>query len=96
MADTGESHWIERAQSAEAKLATLKDNYEPALERVKRFKSNFGVREKSNGTIEIDFDKLVERLGVEACLELRRAIDEKYRIRGEAGEKPKISVRGGA
>jgi hypothetical protein len=96
MVDTGESYWIERAQSAEAKLAALKDNYQPALERVKVFKANFGVREHSNGTIDIDFDKLVTRLGIESCLELRRVIDEKYNISGEAGQKPKIRVPAGS
>ena len=96
MADTGEQYWIERAQSAEAKLATLKENYQPALERVKQFKANFGVREHSNGTIDIDFDKMVTRLGIEACLELRKIIDEKYSISGEAGAKPKIRVQAGS
>jgi hypothetical protein len=88
-----DSHWIERAQSAEAKLATLKNQFEPALERVKAFKANFGVREKSNGEIEIDFEKMVERLGADGCLELRRVIDERWNISGNPGEKPKVRVK---
>lgn len=73
-----ESIWIDRAQSAEAKLKTLKEAYEPALERVKAFKQNFGVKERGNGEIEIDFEKFVQRLGEASALELRAVIDEHY------------------
>ena len=90
-----DSMWIERAQSAEAKVKTLQDQYAPAIERVKEFKANFGVREHSDGRIDIDFDKFAENLGIEAALELRRVIDEKYRISGAPGEKPRISVGSG-
>jgi len=96
MADAGDGYWVDRAQSAEAKLATMKENLEPVLDKVKRFKANFGIRESSDGTIDIDFDKFVERLGPEACLDLRRVIDEKYNISGGPGEKPKIRVRASA
>ena len=51
-----ESVWIERAQSAEARLNTLKQAYEPALERVRNFKANFGIRERDDGSIDVDFD----------------------------------------
>ena len=87
-----EDHWISRAQSAEAQLATMKDAYGPALERVKQFKENFGVRERSNGEIVIDFDKLVERLGAKNALELRAIIDAAYNISGEPGEKPHMRL----
>lgn len=74
----GDSHWIERAQSAEARLKTLQQAYEPALEKTRNFKANFGVKERSNGEIDIDFEKFVKKLGREAALELRRIIDEQY------------------
>ena len=74
-----ESMWIERAQSAEARLATLKQALEPALERVKQFKANFGIRERDNGEIIIDYDKFVERLGYENSMELKRIIEEVYK-----------------
>lgn len=90
-----ESYWIERAQSCEARFATLKEAYEPALERVKQFKTNFGVRERDNGEIVIDFEKFVERLGLEGALELRRVIDEKYAVSGAPGEKPRVRVAAG-
>ncbi len=93
MSDVGEGFWVNRAQSAEAKLATLKANIDPVIDRVKQFKANFGVREKSDGSIDIDFEKMVDRLGPEACLELRSVIDDKYGISGAAGEKPRIRVR---
>lgn len=88
-----ESMWIERAQSAEARLKTLEDQYKPALERVKAFKANFGVKERGDGTISIDFEKMVANLGMEASIELRGVIDQTYGISGEPGEKPKVKVR---
>jgi len=75
-----ESMWIERAQSAEARLATLKQAYEPALERVKEFKANFGVKERGNGEIDVDFDKFVKNIGYEAAIELKSIIDQVYEI----------------
>ena len=95
MADSSDGYWVERAQSAEARLNTLKGAYEPALEKVQQFKTAFGVRERSDGTIDVDFDQFVERLGVEQCIQLRCIIDEKYGIRGAPGEKPKIRVASG-
>ena len=90
MAD--ESFWIDRAQSAEAKLKTLEEAYKPALERVKDFKTNFGIRERDNGEIVIDFKKFAERLGAGPALELRKVIDETYSISGSPGEKPRLKV----
>ena len=87
-----ESLWIERAQSAEAKLATQKQAFEAAIDRIKDFKTNFGIREKSNGEIDIDFDKFVDRLGIEGWIELRKVGDEKYRISGVPGEKPHVRL----
>lgn len=88
-----EQAWMERAQSAEARIATLKEAYEPAIERVKQFKTNFGVRERSDGAIDIDFEKFTQALGMEAALELRRIIDETYHIEGEPGKKPKVKLQ---
>ena len=92
----GEAEWRERAQSAEARMKTLQDQYGPALERVKAFKANFGVRERADGSIAIDYEKMVERLGLEACLELRVVIDQRWQVSGAPGEKPKVRVRAGA
>ena len=92
---TDERYWIEQAQSCQAQLATLRDAYGPALERIKQFKANFGVTERSDGRIDIDFDKFAERIGIEGALELRRIIDEKYGITGKPGEKPHVRVVSG-
>ena len=81
-------YWTERAQSAEAKLATLKQAYEPALERVKQFKANFGIRERDNGELVIDYEKFVERLGAQGALDLRAVIDEKYQVTKKPAKKP--------
>ena len=87
-----ESMWIERAQSAEAQLATLKQAFEPAIERVKTFKTNFGIKERQNGEIVIDFDKFAKNLGIESAFELRAIIDEVYNISGEPGKKPHLTL----
>ena len=73
-----ESMWIEKAQSCEAKLHTLKQSLEPALERVRNFKANFGIREKDNGEIDINYDKFIENLGQENALILKSIIQKKY------------------
>ena len=90
-----ESVWIEKAQSCEARLATLKQAYEPAIERVKQFKANFGIKERDNGELVINYDKFVERLGMEGALELRKVIDEKYNITGKPGDKPHVRLASG-
>ncbi len=87
-----ESHWIARAQTAEAKLNTLEAASKPALEKIKQFKSNFGVKERQDGEIVIDFDKFVKNLGQIAALELRGIIDGQYQISGDAGEKPHMRL----
>ena len=91
MAD--ESYWIERAQSAEAKLKTLHDSMEPLKLKARAIKESLCAREQSDGTFSIDFDRLVERLGVGACLELRGIIDARYGISGAPGKKPRIKVK---
>lgn len=73
-----ESVWIERAQSAEARLATLKQAYEPALERIRTFKANFGIKERDNGEIDIDFDKFTANLGKVNALVLKGIIEKQY------------------
>lgn len=73
-----ESMWTERAQTAEAKLKTMREAQGAAVERIKDFKANFGIRERDNGEIVIDFPKFVERLGPENSMELRKVIDEQY------------------
>jgi len=94
MAD--ESYWIERAQSAEAKLKTLHDSMEPLKLKARAIKESLCAKEHSDGTFSIDFDKLVERLGVGACLELRAIIDARYGISGEPGEKPRVRMKANA
>ena len=69
-----DSHWISRAQSAEAQLKTLREAQGAAIERTKAFKSNFGIKERGNGEIVIDFVKFVERLGKENVQELKKVI----------------------
>lgn len=88
----GEAEWRTRAETAEATLSTMKQNHELAIERVRTFKANFGVRERQNGEIDIDFDLLVERIGQIGALELRKIIDARYHISGDSGEKPRMKL----
>lgn len=90
----GEQEWRERAQSAEAKLSTCQSNQDRIKEKFRDMMSMLGARERSDGSVDIDFDALVRKLSVEHALELRRAIDEYHRISGDAGEKPRIRLVG--
>jgi len=82
--------WIEKLKDVETRFETYRQANGAAVDRVKRFKANFGVKEASNGEISIDFVKLSEGLGLESAMELRQVIDETYRVSGSAGEKPHI------
>jgi hypothetical protein len=73
-----EDIWMDRAQTAEAQLKTLREAQGAAIERIKDFKANLGIKERGNGEIVIDFPKFVERLGQEGSAALRKIIDEKY------------------
>ena len=75
-----EDMWMDRAQTAEAKLKTLREAQGAAIDRIRGFKANFGIRERDNGEIVIDFQKFVERLGDDSANELRKIINEKYPV----------------
>ena len=84
--------WIERAQSAEARLVTCQQNIERVKEKYRGLLETLAAKERSDGTVVIDFEALAERLSLEHALELRAAIDAKHRIKGEPGSKPRITV----
>ncbi len=90
-----DSFWIDRAQSAEAREKTLRDQIEPLKERVRSICEMLGARIKGDGSAEIDFEKFVEHLGMENALQVRAIIDERYGITGKSGEKPRIKVKAG-
>ena len=87
-----EEMWRERAQNAEATNETHRVTSENLKKKLRNLMATFGAREKSDGTIDIDYEILVDLLGIEAALELRAVIDEKYKIRGAPGEKPKVRM----
>ena len=91
MAD--ESFWVEKAQSAEARLSTAQAQIDPLKEKIRGLKEMFGAKEKSDGSFDIDYTKFVGMLGPAGALEVRRVIDEMYGISGNAGEKPRIRAR---
>lgn len=88
----GEDVWRERAETAEAQITTAKEATENVRAKMRSFSETFGIKGTMSGDLRINFDKLVEVIGVEQALELRKIIDEKYHIRGAPGEKPKITV----
>lgn len=88
-----EDMWIQRAQSAEASLTTCRDQTDRVNRKYRSVMETLGAKERSDGTIDIDFEVLVKRLSTEHALELRSVIDQHHRISGVAGEKPRISIR---
>lgn len=91
MAD--EAYWIEKAQSAEAKLTTYSGQVDKLKEKVRVVLKTFGAREKSDGSFDINYEEFVKQLGPEGALMVRRVIDETYGISGAPGEKPRMRVK---
>ena len=81
------------ARSWEAKYKTLKDSSDRVQEDARGILEMFGARKRQDGSYRIDFAQLTANLGIEQCLELRRAIDEAYSISGAPGEKPRVRVK---
>jgi hypothetical protein len=90
---SGESYWVEKAQSAEAQLKTLQGNIDRIKEDARHILATFGARKQSDGSFSIDFSKLADGLGPEKALELRAVIDERYGITGAPGEKPRMRIK---
>lgn len=90
-----DSHWIERAQSAEAKLATAQAGGDRLKEKLRSMMETLCARELSDGTIDIDFEALVRKLSTEHALVLRGMIDEHHRISGPPGAKPRLKLASG-
>ena len=85
--------WIERAQSAEAKLSSLNDATNRMKEDVREIYDMFCARKKGDGSIDINFPMFVERIGAENALMLRKVIDDIYHVSGAPGEKPRIKLQ---
>ena len=81
-------------EDAVARNQTLKQQIEPLRNKCREIKESLCARELSDGSFEIDYSKLVKRLGIEGALELRMVIDQTYSISGEPGEKPKVRLHG--
>ena len=87
-----EDFWIEKAQSLEVQNTTLRANLDRVKNEFREIMDLLGARKKGDGSIDINYVQMVERLGPESCLELRAEIDRQHRISGEPGEKPKIRL----
>ncbi len=73
-----ESMWIERAQSAEAREATLKESNTRIKEDSVHILETFAARKQGDGSFKIDFEKFIENIGESGAAELRQIIDEQY------------------
>jgi hypothetical protein len=73
-----EQAWMERAQSAEGKIASLTNAVEAANERLQSAFALFGIKAKMGGAFSIDYAMLVANLGPDQCQELRKIMDEKF------------------
>jgi len=73
-----EDFWIERAQSAEAKLKTLQDQQDRIKEDAQYILTVFGARKKSDGSFDIDYEKFVKMLGEDQAFVVRGMIDTEY------------------
>jgi len=70
--------WIDRAQSAEAREKTLRDQMEPMKNKLRDVKAALCAKERSDGSFAIDFKALVDKLPPDQARELRQVIDEKH------------------
>jgi len=85
----------DRFRSLETRNKTLGDQVDRLTQKCADIREALCAKERSDGSFDIDFDALVEKLGIESALVLRRIIDERYGISGEAGQKPRIRLAAG-
>ena len=69
-----ESEWIHRAQSAEARLKILESATEVLKEKVRWIREELCVKERGDGTFDIDFDALKKRMSDESVVEFEDAL----------------------
>lgn len=87
-----ENSLMDRANRAEARASALDQAYKSQIEKIAAFKGTMGLRERSDGSIVIDFETFAKALPADQALELRAVIDEVHNISGEAGQKPRIRL----
>lgn len=92
----GENELLEQVNSLKTKIATMEGQIEPLKEKTRHIRETLCAREVSGGGFEIDFNALADRLGLEGAMEMRAAIDERWKVSGGAGEKPRIRVQAAA
>jgi len=81
-----DSQWIERAQSAEAKLRTLQDQVNRIKEDAQHILTVFGARKKSDGSFDIDFEKFVNNIGQGQAFEVKQIIEAQYGAQESSSE----------
>lgn len=88
-----ESHWIEKAQAAEARAAAYAGQIDRLKDKVRRVCDGLAARETADGGFVIDYEAFVRRLGLAGALELRAVIDEVHAVSGAPGDKPRVRVK---
>jgi hypothetical protein len=91
-----EENFRDERDSERARNSTLSQSNDKLKEKVRTVLETFGAREKSDGSFEIDYDAFVERLGIDGALAVRKVIDERYKVSGAAGEKPRVRAKANA
>lgn len=69
-------NWVDRAQSAEAKLSTAEAGIETLKLKLRSITETLGIKE-ANGGITVDYDLLLKGIGDEGVTELRAIMDAK-------------------
>lgn len=73
-----DSYWVDRCQSAEARLNTLQQAQDRIKEDAVFILDTFAARKKSDGSFDIDYQKFIENIGEESAMELIDIIYEQY------------------
>ncbi len=84
--------WHDAYNSEHAKFLTAQDQIDRVKEKLRSLMEVLGAKERTDGTLDIDFGILVGRLTIEHALDLRREIDEQHRISGASGDKPRVKL----
>jgi len=80
-----DSFWIERAQTAEASLASLKAGIDDIRADARCILETFCARKNKDGSFDIDFEKFIKSIGEESSLSLGEIINDRYKSQKLSG-----------
>jgi len=79
--------WMERAQSCEARLSTMKDQQDRLKEDAQYILETFGARKKQDGSFDINYQKFVDMLGPEQAKAVSGMIEMTYGAKQDGSVK---------